>query len=69
LNNPNIKIKKKKEKKKSVKHQVFSLPTKSAISKPCQFTHVTKLKQSEEGILALAMIPTEEEGSEDGTSN
>lgn len=65
LNNPNLRNnKKKKDKTKSVKQRLVSLPNKTAISKPCEFTHVTQLKQSEDGILASAMVPTEhEEGS------
>ena len=37
------------------------------ISLPCQFAHVTQLKQSEEGILAMAMVDDESVSSEDGT--
>ncbi|XP_067947828.1 serine-rich adhesin for platelets-like isoform X2 [Watersipora subatra] len=69
LNNPNLRNNKKskKDKKKSVKRKVTPLPNKSAISKPCEFTHVTQLKQSADGLMASAMIPVEEEdGSEDG---
>lgn len=69
LNNPNLrKDKKRKEKKKSVKHKAISLPTKTAISKPCEFTHVTQLKQSVDGIQAQAMVPAadDDDGSEGG---
>lgn len=66
LNNPNIRNKKKKEKKKPNKSKPTPLPSKTAISRPCEFQHVTQLKQSEDGILALSMVPADEEGMEDG---
>lgn len=70
LNNPNIRLSKKKDKRKSVKKQSVKLPKKVDISNPCQFTHVTQLKQSEDGILAMAMLDDyESASSEDGTVN
>lgn len=69
LNNPHLRNnKKKKEKKKPVKVRSPSALSKTSISKPCEFIHMTKLQQSEDGILALAMVPaTDDNGSEDGT--
>lgn len=67
LNNPNINNKKKKDKRQSIKKKPAKLPKKIDISLPCQFSHVTQLKQSEDGILALTMVDDETASSEDGT--
>ena len=67
LNNPNLKLKKKDKKKKPNKKQQYKLPRKMDISLPCQFAHITQLKQSEDGILAQTMVEDDITSSEDGT--
>jgi len=68
LNNPHIKPKKKNKKdRKTSKKIKVKPPLKTAISMPCEFTHITQLKQSEDGILALAMVTNDDCSSEDGT--